>query len=61
VPSPVDDQLEADEAFARKLEAEYENERTTPVTEKYVDMEPGPSKDPQLPRYADVVGKETGA
>ncbi|KAI0304204.1 hypothetical protein BC826DRAFT_982033 [Russula brevipes] len=60
VPSPVDDQLEADEALARKLEAEYENEGATPVTEKFVDdMEPGPSTDAQLPRYADVVGKET--
>jgi len=59
LPSPVDDQLEADEALARKLEAEYENEGTTPMTERYVDMEPGPSTDAQLPRYADVVGKET--
>ena len=60
-PSPVDVQLREDEELARRLEAE-ENERSaTPTTDSdddKVEQElPGYA---QLPRYADVVGRETG-
>jgi len=59
-PSPVDAQLREDEAFARRLEAKYENEPTSPTTAKPHGADPSPSAFPQLPRYADVVGRETG-
>jgi hypothetical protein len=59
-PSPVDAQLRDDEAFARRLEAEYESERTSPATSSTHSTDPSPSAFPQLPRYADVVGKEAG-
>lgn len=59
-PSPVDAQLREDEAFARRLEAKYENEPTSPTTAKPHGADPSPSAFPSLPRYADVVGRETG-
>jgi len=59
-PSPVDAQLQDDEAFARRLETEYEKERTSPTTANTHSTDPSPSAFPALPRYADVVRKETG-
>jgi hypothetical protein len=53
--SPVDAQLKEDEAFARRLEAQYHSEPTTPTPHK---VNPIPSESPPLPRYADIVGKE---
>jgi hypothetical protein len=58
-PSPVDVQLKEDEELARRLEAEYEDEPTTPTTER-IHADPSPPVLPPLPRYTDVVGKETG-
>jgi hypothetical protein len=55
--SPVDVQLKEDEAFARRLEAQYHSEPTTPTPHN---VDPKPSENPPLPRYADIVGKETG-
>ena len=54
-PSPVNAQLQTDEAFARRLEAEYETERTSPTTAKTHSTDPSSSAFPQLPPY-----KETG-
>ena len=63
-PSPVDAQLREDEAFARRLEAQYKDEPTSPTTAKAhsagPSADPSPSAFPSLPRYADVVGRETG-
>ncbi|KAI9512255.1 hypothetical protein F5148DRAFT_1279978 [Russula earlei] len=63
-PAPVDAQLKEDEALARRLEAEYENGRTTPTAERERDddSEAYPDERPgyvPLPPYADVVGEET--
>lgn len=57
---PIDVQLKEDEALARKLEAEYESERLTPSSEKNQKVDHKPSESPPLPRYDDIVGKETG-
>jgi hypothetical protein len=58
---PVDVQLKEDEELARRLEAEYDSARPTPSPETNQRAGPKPSEGPPLPRYADVVGKETGA
>lgn len=57
--SPVDVQLKEDEAFARRLEAEYGSERTTPISETIDNADPQPSESPPLPQYADIVGERT--
>jgi hypothetical protein len=58
----VDVQLKEDEELARRLEAEYDSARPTPSPERNQRVDPPkPSESPPLPRYADVVGKETGA
>jgi hypothetical protein len=59
--SRVDVQLKEDEELARKLEAEYDTARPTPSPETNQRVDPKPSESPPLPRYADIVGKETGA
>jgi hypothetical protein len=59
-PSLADVQLKEDEALARRLEAQYQSERTSPTIEKNHDADPNPSRVPLLPRYADVVSKEAG-
>ena len=59
---PVDVQLKEDEELARRLEAEYDNERPAPTPETNQRVDPNPSEGPPpLPRYADIVGRETGA
>jgi hypothetical protein len=60
--SPVDIQLKKDEEFARMLEAEYDSGRPMPSSppEANQRVDPKPSESPPLPRYADIVGKETG-
>lgn len=58
---PVDVQLKEDEELARRLEAEYDSARPTPSPEANQRVDPRPSEGPPLPRYADIVGKETGA
>jgi hypothetical protein len=59
-PSLANAQLKEDEALARRLEAQYQSERTSPTIEKNHDADPNPSGVPLLPRYADVVSKEAG-
>lgn len=58
---PVDVQLKEDEELARRLEAEYDSARSTPSLETNQRGDPKPSEGPPPPRYADIVGKETGA
>jgi hypothetical protein len=58
---PVDVQLKEDEELARRLEAEYDSTRPTPSQETNQRVDPRPPEGPPLPRYADVVGRETGA
>lgn len=58
--SPVDVQLKEDEALARRLEAKYDNEHTTPTSERVRSVDPQPSEHPPLPRYADIVGEGAG-
>ncbi|KAI0307262.1 hypothetical protein B0F90DRAFT_543205 [Multifurca ochricompacta] len=53
-------QFREDEALARKLEAEYESGRSTPTTQSNHVMDPNPPEYPHLPRYADIVDKDTG-
>ncbi len=52
-------QLKEDEAYARKLEAEYESGRSTPTTLSNHNVDFKQLEDQQLPRYADIV-KDTG-
>lgn len=59
--SQVDVQLKEDEELARRLEAEDDSARRTPSPETNQRADPKPTESPPLPRYADVVGKETGA
>ena len=58
---PVDVQLKEDEELARRLEAEYDSTRRTPPPETNQRVDPRPPEVSPLPRYADIVGKETGA
>ncbi|KAF8505673.1 hypothetical protein F5888DRAFT_459997 [Russula emetica] len=58
---PVHVQLKEDEELARRLEAEYDSERPAPSPETNQRVDPTPSETPPLPRYADIVGKETAA
>jgi hypothetical protein len=59
---PVDVQLKEDEELARRLEAEYDSGRPTPSSPQTNQrVESKPSEGLPLPRYADIVGKETGA
>ena len=58
--SPVDVQLKEDEALARRLEAKYDSERTTPTSETTPNVDPQPPEQPPLPRYADIVGEGAG-
>ncbi|KAH9049145.1 hypothetical protein EDB84DRAFT_1180631 [Lactarius hengduanensis] len=48
-------QLKEDEAYARKLEAEYESGRSTPTTLSSHNMDLKQMEDRDLPRYADIV------
>ncbi|KAI9466915.1 hypothetical protein BJY52DRAFT_28669 [Lactarius psammicola] len=48
-------QLKEDEAYARKLEAEYESGRSTPTTLSNHNVDLKLTEDRQLPRYADIV------
>lgn len=52
--------LKEDENFARRLETEYDSELPTPTSETNQRVDHKPSEGPGLPRYADIVGKETG-
>lgn len=53
-------QLKEDEDLARRLETEYDSELPTPTSETNQGVDHKPSEGPTLPRYADIVGKETG-
>ena len=59
--SPVDVQLKEDEELARRLETEYDSTHPSPSQETNQRVDPRPPEGPPLPRYADVVGRETGA
>lgn len=48
-------QLKEDEAYARKLEAEYESGRSTPTTLSSHNMDLKQIEDRELPRYADII------
>lgn len=58
--SPVDLQLKEDEELARRLEAE-DSPRPMPTPETNQRVDPKPPESPSLPRYGDIVGKETAS
>ncbi|KAI0251302.1 hypothetical protein BJV78DRAFT_478763 [Lactifluus subvellereus] len=58
--SSADTQLQEDEALARRLEAEYESERSTPTTQLNDNSDSKPLESPQLPCYSDITGKDKG-
>ena len=60
----IDAQVKEDEELARelarKLEAEFDSERSSPTSETNQRLDSKSSESPPLPRYPDIVGKETG-